>query len=160
MTESIVLLFLGACWAGYLAWYWRENRRSASRRSDGIRSFAAGLGTLGGSTGRPRTVASGVSSLGLAPRSSTDAARRRREVLFGLGLAAVLSLFAGLALGGIFLLAHIVIDIAFVAFAYAVVQRRNQLAEREMKVHMLYPDRSRSAPRERPLVGARRAVGD
>ena len=57
---------------------------------------------------------------------------------------------AGLtALGLIALLVHLVIDLAIVAYAYAVVQRRNLIAEREMKVQMLYPERVASLDAER-----------
>ena len=54
-------------------------------------------------------------------------------------LRAALVAFA-LVLGAVALLVHVVIDLTIVAFAYAVVQRRNLAAEREMKVQMLYPD--------------------
>ena len=51
--------------------------------------------------------------------------------------------------GLIALLVHLVIDLAIVAYAYAVVQRRNLIAEREMKVQMLHPERVASLDAER-----------
>ena len=96
MKESIVLLILGACWAGYLSWYWRENRKTSHRRSDGIRAFSSGLGSLGGSAARSHAFSS--SALQLAPRSAGEAARRRREVLVALSASAVLTFFAAVAL--------------------------------------------------------------
>lgn len=140
MKESMVLLVLGGCWAGYLAWYWRENRRTTSRRSDGMRSFSSGLGSLGGAPSR--AIPFNPSVPALAPRTATDAAQRRRHVLVGLGAAAVVTLIAALAVGGIAVLAHVVIDLVLASYAYAIVQRRNDAAEREIKVHMLYPDRT------------------
>ena len=147
MKESIVLLLLGACWAGYLGWYWRENRKTSHRRSDGIRAFSSGLGSLGGSASRASVASPALPAL--APRSATDAARRRREVLLTLSTAAVLTLFAAIAIGGAAVLVHVVVDLALAAYGYALVQRRNDEAEREIKVHMLYPEQS-VEPVERP----------
>ena len=152
MKESIVLLLLGACWAGYLGWYWRENRRTSDRRRDGIRAFSSGLGTLGGSAARAGAIAPSLPAL--APRTATDAARRRREVLMGLGVAAVLTLFAAIGMGGVAIVLHLLVDVALVAYGYLLVQRRNTAAEREIKVHMLYPERV-GAPAPEPV----RAVG-
>ena len=66
----------------------------------------------------------------LAPRSAGAAARRRREVAAFLGTLAALSFLAAFVFGLIALLVHLVIDLAIVAYAYAVVQRRNLIAER------------------------------
>ena len=149
MKESIVLLILGACWAGYLGWYWRENRKSSSRRSDGIRAFSSGLGSLAGSASRSHAFT--PSAAALAPRTANEAARRRREVLISLSVVAVLTFFAAVAIGGAAVLLHVVVDLALASYAYALVQRRNDEAEREIKVHMLYPERAQPAvirPRE------------
>ena len=137
--KELIVLALGACWIGYLGWYWRENRRTSHHRRDGIRAFSHGLGTLGGSVSRVGTFGP-VPSV-LAPRSAADAARRRREVGVALSVAAVLTLFAAIGVGGIVVLVHVVVDLALVAYAYALVQRRNNEAEREIKIHMLYPER-------------------
>ena len=143
MTESMVLLVLGACWAGYLAWYWRESHRNSTDRSDRIRSFATDLGALGGSTAR---VPGALSAQSLSsPRGRNAAARRRREVLIGLGVVCVITFLAAVTLGAMAILVHIVADLAFAGYGYAVIQRRNIAAEREMKVHMLYPDRRLNA---------------
>jgi hypothetical protein len=151
MKESIVLLVLGASWAGYLGWFWRENRKTSHRRSDGIRAFSSGLGSLGGSASRSYGFGSSVPAL--APRTASDAARRRREVLVILAVAAVLTLFAAIGVGGVAVLVHVVVDIALAAYGYALVQRRNDEAEREIKVHMLYPERAGGArPRPRQVV--------
>ena len=151
MKESIVLLVLAACWAGYLGWYWRENKKTSHHRSDGIRAFSNGLGSLGGSASRAGAFSSSVPAL--APRTAYEAARRRREVLVALVAAAVLSLLAAVAIGGLAVLVHVVIDLALASYGYAVVQRRNDEAEREIKVHMLYPDQA-----ARPALRPRQAV--
>jgi hypothetical protein len=153
MKESIVLLVLGACWAGYLGWYWRENRRTVHHRSDGIRAFSSGLGSLGGSTSR--SLSGATMAVSLAPRNARDAARRRRDVLIVLSIAAVVTLFAAVGIGGIAVIVNLMADIALIAYVVALVQRRNEEAEREIKVHMLYPDRVR----ELETVPARAANG-
>jgi len=149
MKESIVLLILGACWAGYLGWYWRENRKTSHRRSDGIRAFSSGLGSLGGSATRASAFTPAIS--GLAPRSINEAARRRREVLMALCVSAVLTFFAAVSVGGVAVLVHVIVDLALASYGYALVQRRNDEAEREIKVHMLHPERApqpQLAPRQ------------
>lgn len=151
MKESIVLLVLGACWAGYLGWYWRENRKTSHSRSDGIRAFSSGLGSLGGSASRIHGFSPAAPAL--APRTAVDAARRRREVLIALVSAAVLTFFATIAIGGAAVLLHVVVDLALASYVYALVQRRNDEAEREIKVHMLYPERAHEpALRPRQVV--------
>ena len=139
MSESIVLLVLGACWVAYLSWYWRENRRRTPQRGDGIRSFASGLGSLGGSANRSRPAP--ILQPTLAPRSADAAARRRRDVLMSSGVICVITLLGAVALGPLALIVHLMADAVFVAYGFAVLQRRSRAAEREMKVHMLHPER-------------------
>ena len=148
MTTSIVLLVLSAGWAAYLAVWFKDARKVSQDRTDTISSFSHGMGSLGGTTARPRSLT--AAGLVLAPRSAGAAARRRREVAAFLGTLAALSFLAAFVFGLIALLIHLVIDLAIVAFAYAVVQRRNLIAEREMKVQMLYPERVASLDAERP----------
>ena len=147
MTTSIVLLVLSAGWAVYLAVWFKDARKVSQGRTDTISSFSHGMGSLGGTTARPRSLT--AASLVLAPRSAGAAARRRREVAAFLGTLAALSLLAAFVFGLVALLIHLVIDLAIVAYAYAVVQRRNLVAEREMKVQMLYPERVASLDAER-----------
>ena len=156
MTTSIVLLVLSAGWAAYLAVWFKDARKVSQDRTDTISSFSHGMGSLGGTTARPRSLT--AAGLVLAPRSAGAAARRRREVAAFLGTLAALSFLAAFVFGLIALLVHLVIDLAIVAYAYAVVQRRNLIAEREMKVQMLYPERvaSLDAERRRELAAAGR----
>ena len=147
MTTSIVLLVLSAGWAVYLAVWFKDARKVSQGRTDTISSFSHGMGSLGGTTARPRSLT--AAGLVLAPRSAGAAARRRREVAAFLGTLAALSFLAAFVFGLIALLVHLVIDLAIVAYAYAVVQRRNLIAEREMKVQMLHPERVASLDAER-----------
>lgn len=147
MTTSIVLLVLSAGWAVYLAVWFKDARKVSHDRTDTISSFSHGMGSLGGTTARPRPLT--AAGLVLAPRSAGAAARRRREVAAFLGTLAALSLLAAFVFGLAALLIHLAIDLAIVAYAYAVVQRRNLVAEREMKVQMLYPERVASLDAER-----------
>ncbi len=139
MTTSIVLLVLALGWSAYLAVWWKDSRKVASSRTDAISSFTTGMGSLGGTAARTGMPLTGR-PYDLRPRSSTAAARRRQQVFLGLGLTAVLTLLATFVIGPVALLAHVIIDCTLVAYAYAVVQRRNLAAEREIKVQMLYPE--------------------
>ena len=139
MSTSIVLLVLALGWCAYLAMWWKDSRKVASSRTDAISSFTNGMGTLGGSAARSVSPLAGR-PYDLKPRSSGAAARRRQQIFTGLGVLAVLTLLAAVVVGPVALLAHVIVDCTLVAYAYAVVQRRNLHAEREMKVQMLYPE--------------------
>ena len=147
MTTSIVLLALSAGWAAYLAVWFKDARKVSQDRTDTISSFSHGMGSLGGTTARPRSLT--AAGFVLAPRSAGAAARRRREIAAFLCTLAALSLLGAFVFGLIVLVIHLVIDLAIVAYAYAVVQRRNLVAEREMKVQMLYPEHVASLDAER-----------
>jgi len=135
VTTSIVLLGLVAVWGAYLAVWWRDNHAGTTRRSDMIRSFSRGLDSLGA------TAAHGLGDQGhpttLLPRSAFEAAQRRRLVILCLGGLAATTLLLSFVFGSMVLLANLVIDAVFAWYCYAVVQRRNLEAEREMKVTLL-----------------------
>ena len=69
-----------------------------------------------------------------------------------LGALAVVTFLAALVVGAVGVLVHLLADAALLGYAYAVVQRRNLHAEREMKVEMLYPEGVT------PMHAARRTV--
>lgn len=138
VSTSIVLIVLAAGWGGYLIVWWRDSRRVSTGRSDRIRSFSSGMGSLGGSAAR--TLVEGGSSASLVPRNAAEAGRRRHLILTVLTGLAIVTLLAAVALGPIALLAHVVTDLALGAYGYAILQRRNLAAEREIKVRMLYPE--------------------
>ncbi len=138
VTTSIVLLGLAAVWGTYLAVWWRDNRAGSGRQSDMIGSFNRSLDTLG------HTAAPGGQgirgSVNLLPRSASEAAQRRRLVITCLVGLAVSTLLLSLVLGAVAFLTNIIVDAALAWYCYAVVQRRNIEAEREMKVTMLHAD--------------------
>ena len=142
---SIVLLVLVGAWAGYLFLWWKDARSAVPPGRNGISSFSRQLGSLGaGSARASRPIGESLvraGDLGRAPRTTDDAARRRREVLVVLGGLAVLSLAAVPFLGSMAMTLHIGFDLAFLAYGYGVIRRRHTSAEREIKVRMLYPDR-------------------
>ncbi len=135
VITSIVLLGLVAVWGAYLAVWWRDNRAGAAHRSDMIRSFNRGLDTLGATAASGSL--GGASSTSLLPRSADEAAQRRRLILSCLGGLAATTFLLSFVLGTTMLLLNLVIDSLFGWYCYAVVQRRNVEAEREMKVTLL-----------------------
>ena len=102
MTTSIVLLVLSAGWAPTWPCGSRTLGRCRRDRTDTISSFSHGMGSLGGTTARPRSLT--AAGLVLAPRSAGAAARRRREVAAFLGTLAALSFLAAFVFGLIALL--------------------------------------------------------
>ena len=151
VSTSIVLLVLAAGWCAYLAVWFKDARRAAARGNDAIRTFSSGMGTLGGSSSGSSALAS-LRAIELKPRSVGAAAQRRRQVLTVLGALAVVTFLAALVVGAVGVLVHLLADAALLGYAYAVVQRRNLHAEREMKVEMLYPEGVT------PMHAARRTV--
>lgn len=139
MTTSIVLLGLVVVWGTYLAIWWRDNRPSFGRQPDMIGSFNKSLDSLGSTSGLMGH--DKVGPVGLLPRSAMEAAQRRRLVLTCLGGLVATTLLLSLVLGAVALLSNLVADAALGWYCYAVVQRRNLEAEREMKVTMLHAGR-------------------
>lgn len=139
MSTSIVLLVLAAGWCCYLTMWWKDARKAAQSRTDRIDSFSTGMGSLGGSASRSISGPT-LRPVEFKPRSSGAAARRRRQVVTGLAGLAALTLLSVFVLGPIAIVAHLLVDAALVAYGYAIVQRRNLAAEREIKVQMLYPE--------------------
>lgn len=144
MTSIIVLVLVGA-WAGYLFLWLKDSRTAAPPRRDGITSFSRQLGSLGSTTARASRPSADLmartTDLTRPPRSTGDAARRRREVMAGLACLAMVALVALPLFGRVALAAHVAIDVVFLAYGYAVVRRNHMAAEQEIKVRMLYPDR-------------------
>ena len=138
MSESIIFLVLALVWVGYLSLWWRDSRKvSSHHRNDKLPSF--GGRSSGSSRGGLALPAIAAPQLQLAPRSRAAAARRRREVLVALAVLSTLALLGAVVLGSVMWLAFVVVALATSAYGYACVQRRNDDAEREMKVTMLYP---------------------
>ena len=159
---SIVLLVLVGAWAGYLFLWWKDARSSAPPGRNGISSFSRQLGSLGAGPARgSRPMGESVmkaADLSRSPRTTNDAARRRREIMVVLGGLAILSLAAVPFLGSMSMTVHVVLDLVFLAYGYGVIRRRHLSAEREIKVRMLYPDRPEVPSRENVVVPMRRTV--
>ena len=148
MTTTIVLFALAVGWTIFLSVWWRDTRRT-SRFGDARGGFNP--------TVSARDVSRFVSSVGNAefvPRSSFAAQRRRRQVLIGLAVAAAFFLLAYTVVGVVALVPLVACLTALVAYGYAVVQRRNATAEREINVQMLHPERVAPLHRERITVNA------
>ncbi|MCQ3806384.1 MAG: hypothetical protein OXB92_03650 [Acidimicrobiaceae bacterium] len=142
MSESIIIVALAVCWAGYFGWYLRLRFQSSTQDRDEVSSFSQGLGTLGAAQQVRGGSAMAVhGSSPLVPRGGRGAARRRRDVAVALGMACLTTLFAALAFGSVYWALHILSDIAAGSFVSLATRRRSIVAEREMKVHTLYPDR-------------------
>lgn len=58
-------------------------------------------------------------------KSRVDPRRRRQDVLVVLGAAAILTLLATVAFGGVFLVLHLVVDVALIAYLVALAQVLN-----------------------------------
>ncbi len=156
MSESIIIVALAVCWAAYLSWYSLQRYKSSRQNSDGVSSFSQGLGILGNAKDIGEWSSIGVyNSSPLLPRGTRAAARRRRDVGTTLCLLCLTTLFAALAFGPLMWVVHVLVDIVTGSFAYFSMRRRSIVAEREMKVHMLYPDRMTDPS---PLVDARSVV--
>ncbi len=169
MGTILLLLVLAGLWIGVGAW-WVSGRQS-DRPVDSISSFRRQLGTLerrapslvapanrmrapGPRYNGPQVVADrpGPARPVVAARSHSPSAyrrqatqKRRRDIFFGLILAAVLTLLGGLVPTLRLLWAVCAADLALLgAYCALLVRMRGIAAEREMKVHYLpraVPDR-------------------
>lgn len=152
----VVLLFLAGIWGVVLYGYFRD-RLADTRPADSIGSFRHQLsvlertGPLGHASPRHRIeamhatipaarVSSRPAPLGAAPasRRTSAAAKRRRDILFGLLAAMAGSLLLSFAPGlRVMLLFHVAVDVLFVGYIALLVRLRNIRAEREMKLRFL-----------------------
>jgi len=145
----VVLVILIVMWAAVLLPPWLRSR-SEHRPSDSITTFRQQLSVLDrgvpGSRMRSshrdviipplRAVPGGLVVRGM---SLQKARRRRRDILVGLVTLMVISLAAGFLVPSLrfMLVAHVVLDLAFVVYV-GLLARAQQLAiERDEKVHFL-----------------------
>ena len=150
----VVLLFLAGIWGVVLYGYFKD-RLADARPADSIGSFRHQLSVLqrtGPTTtsfpARSTTSVTGVATVagvGAGPvgiaggrRRRVSAAKRRRDVLFGLlavmGGSLLLSFVPGLGTLRVF---HLLADLLFVAYIGLLIRQRNVRAEREMKLRFL-----------------------
>ncbi|MBV6509095.1 MAG: hypothetical protein JJLCMIEE_02162 [Acidimicrobiales bacterium] len=162
----LVLVFLALIWAVVLIPPMLKNR-AESRVSSSITSFNRNLSVLQNSnkstagTSRwpihssvpqPRATTAAIGGLQIPPARLTreQAARRRREVCFGLVVAAVLTLGLAISFGGAFVLLHVLADALLVGYALLWHQANQRRHERTLKVHYL-PTAKRAEP-SRPVL--------
>ena len=142
----VVLLFLAGIWGVVLYGYFKD-RLADARPADSIGSFRRQLSVLErtGPTAAPAAIRS-IARPALVPaagpvarpRPRVSAAKRRRDILFGLlavmGGSLLLSFVPGL---GALRLFHLLADVLFVAYVGLLIRQRNVRAEREMKLRFL-----------------------
>jgi hypothetical protein len=142
----VVLFLLAVVWAVYLASWLRG--RSEHRSVNSISSFSKHLSVLErtspGHLGRsPVVTGSANPATNLyAPRrtagmSLSEARRRRRDVLFALGGAALVTLMLAVVAGGVFLWAHLLADALLAAYVVLLVRSQQLANERRAKVRYL-----------------------
>jgi hypothetical protein len=158
----LVLFILAVIWAAVLLPPYLQNR-SESRPADSISSFQrqlsvlerrAGTSTAGPVPNRASAVAPARTSLVAPARMSRAAARkRRRDVLFTLLAAAVLTFPLAVIMGGPVWGLQLLCDLMLVGFVVLLVQSQQRM-DRETKVSYL-PGRQARAPE--PALALRRS---
>jgi hypothetical protein len=166
----LVLFILAVIWAAVLLPPYLQNR-SESRPADSISSFQRQLsvlerraGTAAPSSDRlatgagPRAArAAGISrTTTLQPfRMTRSAARkRRREVLFTLAGAAVLTFPLAVIMGGPVWVLHLLCDVMLGAYVLMLIQSQQRTAEQDTKVRYLSGRQGRSPE---PALALRRS---
>jgi hypothetical protein len=156
----LVLVILAVIWAAVLLPPYLQGR-SASRPADSISSFQKQLSVLEhrASVGSPRPV-SARPTQGLRPvqnryynapvgRSSrmsrVEAKKRRRDILFTLAGACVITFLMAVTLGGAVWGLNLVCDALLVGYVYLLVQMAQTATERTAKVRYLPARHAHSA---------------
>jgi Flp pilus assembly protein TadB len=162
----IAIVLLAAAWAALLLPDLRGRGGGSSRRTDSIANFSRQLSTIERTRPGQRPSARVVAfpqrgpaahqpqrqSSSLSPRSNMQARQRRRNVLLGLASLAGISLLAGVLVSPIFLVVHVLADIALGGFVWLLVEHRNRAYEQRTSREL------RSMPEATPLQ-RRRASG-
>ncbi len=150
MSQSILIVALAACWVWYFGQLCLEHLQSSLDKQDRVSSFSNGLGILGATRQtRPhygQVAQTSYRRTALVPRGANHAARRRRDVGITLAMLCVTTLFLALSFGSFFWMSHLALDLVTASFAVAALRRRSLAVERELKVHLLYPDRVGTQP--------------
>ncbi|MBW8825955.1 MAG: hypothetical protein JF603_06365 [Acidobacteria bacterium] len=149
----VVLLILAVVWAVFLIPQ-VVRARAEKTPADSIGAFRTQLSVLeraapaawgrpAARVGRSQSFLAGPSA---GPARRTSAAKRRRDVVFGLLAGMAGSLLLGLIPAlRVMLGLHLVLDVLFVAYLGVLARVRTNAAEREMKVHYL-PERGMIGP--------------
>lgn len=121
-------------------------RKHSERSADSISSFRQQLSTLERTTpaGAPGGTASGrgrelveARPVTQAPSGRSGARRRRRDILFTLAGASVITLVLGVMLGGLALVFHGLADLLLTSYLFLLVHVRKNEADRAAKVRYL-----------------------
>lgn len=150
----MVLFLLAVVWAIYLASWFRS--RVPHRNVNSISSFSRHLSVLertspsrqlGTGSGQWPSERASVTPLyppahygSISRRSAMskgEARRRRRDVLYVLGGAALVTLLGAVALGGVFVWMHLLTDAALVAYTALLARAQHLASERRAKVRYL-----------------------
>jgi len=161
---TLLLILLAGVWAVVLVPPYVRNR--GSRASDSISSFHQQLRTLerarpGGLPRLGRTAAPlsmqpiAVRAQGGMPAGRSAARRRRRDILFTLGGAVVITFLLAVLLGGVAILCQLVADATLAGYVYLLVQMRKTEAERSAKVRYLH-----SVPDAEPRLALNRTASN
>ena len=156
---TLLLFILAVVWAVYLVSWARS--RSENRSVNSISSFSKHLSVLerttpgGRSSARTRLADSpaplrsgSLARPAFAPTryrpagtvmSRRQARERRKNVLFALVGAALVTLLLTLVVGGAFLYLHLLIDLMLVAYVVLLAQTQRLAVERQQKVRYLQP---------------------
>ena len=152
MGTIVVLFVLAIAWTWYLVTWLRGRNRT--RNVNSISSFSRHLSVLERTTpgGATPAAAAGrhnghdVPPLALAPAHQpamtvSDAQRRRRNVLVGLGILVAVTLGLALTVGGASVWAlQLGADVLLGGYVVLLARSRALAAERDEKVHYLYED--------------------
>ncbi len=170
----VVLLILAGVWAVVLVPPYLRSR-SEGRPAHSISSFRQHLSTLeraapGARGGTPMTPM-GPGPMAVRPRPAAPLAgrsgatvpvgraevrKRRRDILFTLAGAALITFVLALALGGVAILFHLAADALLGGYVYLLVQLRRAATERQAKVRYLAPA---GPARAEPALLLRRSAG-
>jgi len=165
----LVLFILAVIWAAVLLPPYLQNR-SESRPADSISSFQHQLSVLerrAGTVAPPKRLSSGPSpraarAAGIAASSASaplrmtrsDARKRRRDVLFTLGGAALLTLPLAAIMGGPVWGLQILCDLLLAGYVLLLIQSQQRVAEKEAKVRFLAGN---EGPTREPALALRRS---
>jgi hypothetical protein len=146
----VVLFLLAVIWAVYLASWIRS--RSEHRSVNSISSFNKHLSVLErtspGRNGQPsgprasHAPVLGYGPVGLGARRAltmtrSEARRRRRDVLFALGGAALVTLMLAVVVGGPLVWLHLLVDVLLVGYLALLAHTQRLAVERRSKVRYL-----------------------
>jgi hypothetical protein len=166
LITTVLLLGIAIAWIVILVPPMVRGRSPRTRKSSGV-DFQTALGKLDASRNRsasvtplrgapslPNTVRPGhslagppslIESLTAVPESADEARRRRRDVIVVLAGFATFTLLLAIVIGSVFVVAHLLFDLALLGYVMAVAQRQRLADERLEKVTPLRPAR-RPAP--------------